>query len=169
MCGGHIFSVFRRKQLQFERHRTESPSPSARSRAARPTNAQRRRHRRNAGTATAVHRHDDGRRRQRRRLWRQHRRRAGRRAYVRRPGERVACGRGWRNVAARQEEAPPEPYHVHHLSAARTGTGVRKIPLPGRVQSRRIGHEGQFAGSQGPGEQIFIFIILLYFSRRCNI
>lgn len=50
-----------------------------------------------------------------------------------------------------EEETPPEPDHVHHLPASRAGESLREVPLPGRVQQRGAGAEGQPAGGPRPG------------------
>jgi hypothetical protein len=51
-----------------------------------------------------------------------------------------------------QEEAPPEPDDFHDVPAARAGARLREVALPGRLQPRGARHEGQPAGSPGPGD-----------------
>lgn len=52
-----------------------------------------------------------------------------------------------------EEEAPPEPDHLHHLPAARAGESLREVPLPGRVQPGGAGAEGQPAGGPSAGRR----------------
>ncbi|KAJ1210574.1 hypothetical protein NDU88_005936 [Pleurodeles waltl] len=59
-------------------------------------------------------------------------------------------GEGLRRGAT-QEEAPAEPHHLHHLPAARAGARLREVPLPGRVQPRGAGLQGQPARSARAG------------------
>lgn len=59
---------------------------------------------------------------------------------------------GRRPGAGRQEEAPPEPDHLHHLPAARAGAGLREEPLPRRLLPRGAGHEGQPARGPRAGQ-----------------
>lgn len=53
-----------------------------------------------------------------------------------------------------EEEAPPQPDHLHHVPAARAGASLREEPLPGRVLAGGARDEGEPAGSARTGKSL---------------